>query len=197
MCWVQYVCQAAMSRLERNLKEKWKKLSESLDGHRVFPHSVSMQNGIEIIEVRNLKSINSVTVIYVKNGKRDIVFGNSEADAIANIEKVEKLLAEKLNQVTDFAPMPKRSNSGSYFRNNNGMMVEVWKKSEKNLDRKEFLPYLNTMTNDFANISAENNLNDMITMSIEEINEANAWFDARNEATVTEMENDEIPMSFW
>jgi|688.fasta_scaffold1058173_1 hypothetical protein len=52
------------------------------------------------------------------------------------------------------------------------------------------------MTNDFANISAENNLSDMIIMSIEEINEANAWFDARNEATVTEMENDEIPMSF-
>jgi len=48
------------------------------------------------------------------------------------------------------------------------------------------------MTNDFANISAENNLSDMIIMSIEEINEANAWFDARNE----EMDNDEIPMSF-
>jgi hypothetical protein len=25
----------------------------------------------------------------------------------------------------DFAPMPKRSSSGSYFRNNNGVMVEV------------------------------------------------------------------------
>jgi hypothetical protein len=48
------------------------------------------------------------------------------------------------------------------------------------------------MTNDFANISAENNLSDMIIMSIEEINEANAWFDARN----AEMDNDEIPMSF-
>lgn len=52
------------------------------------------------------------------------------------------------------------------------------------------------MTNDFANISAENNLNDMITMSIEEINEANAWFDDRNESAVTQMDNDEIPMSF-
>ena len=52
------------------------------------------------------------------------------------------------------------------------------------------------MTNDFANISAESDLRDTITLSIEEIAEANAWFDARNEATVTEMENDEIPMSF-
>jgi hypothetical protein len=33
------------------------------------------------------------------------------------------------------------------------------------------------MTNDFATISAENNLCSMITLSIEEINEANAWFD--------------------
>ena len=33
------------------------------------------------------------------------------------------------------------------------------------------------MTNDFATISAENNLSDMITLSMEEITEANAWFD--------------------
>lgn len=48
------------------------------------------------------------------------------------------------------------------------------------------------MTNDFANISAESNLSDMITLSMEEIAEANAWFDDRNE----QMDNDEIPMSF-
>jgi BioD-like phosphotransacetylase family protein len=52
------------------------------------------------------------------------------------------------------------------------------------------------MTNDFANISAENNLNDMIVMSASEITEANAWFDERNESAVTSMDNDEIPMSF-
>lgn len=52
------------------------------------------------------------------------------------------------------------------------------------------------MTNDFANISAENNLSSMITLSIEEITEANAWFDERNESAVTSMDNDEIPMSF-
>lgn len=33
------------------------------------------------------------------------------------------------------------------------------------------------MTNDFANTSAENNLSSMITLSMEEIAEANAWFD--------------------
>lgn len=58
------------------------------------------------------------------------------------------------------------------------------------------MPYLNTMTNDFANINAESNLSSMIALSIEEIAEANAWFDARNEATVADMESDEIPMSF-
>ena len=58
------------------------------------------------------------------------------------------------------------------------------------------MPYLNTMTNDFANINAESNLSDMIALTIEEIAEANAWFDARNEATVAKMESDEIPMSF-
>lgn len=48
------------------------------------------------------------------------------------------------------------------------------------------------MTNDFATISAESDLRDTITLSVEEITEANAWFDARN----SEMDNDEIPMSF-
>jgi hypothetical protein len=48
------------------------------------------------------------------------------------------------------------------------------------------------MTNDFANISAESNLSSMITLSMEEITEANAWFDDRNK----QMDNDEIPMSF-
>ncbi len=33
------------------------------------------------------------------------------------------------------------------------------------------------MTNDFATISAESNMSDMITLSMEEIAEANAWFD--------------------
>ena len=50
----------------------------------------------------------------------------------------------------------------------------------------------NLKLDDFANISAESNMSDMTTLSFEEITEANAWFDARNE----QMDNDEIPMSF-
>ena len=33
------------------------------------------------------------------------------------------------------------------------------------------------MTNDFANINAESNMSSMITLSFEEITEANEWFD--------------------
>jgi len=33
------------------------------------------------------------------------------------------------------------------------------------------------MTNECAKISAESNMSDMITLSFEEITEANAWFD--------------------
>ena len=46
-------------------------------------------------------------------------YGKTEAEAIANISKVVEV------KQNDFAPMPKRSSSGSYFRNNNGVMVEV------------------------------------------------------------------------
>ncbi len=131
MCWVQYVCQAAMSRLERNLKEKWKKVSERVDGHRVLAHSVSMQNEIAILKVSKFKTVALVTVTYRKaDGTTAVSSGKTEAEAIANINAVVPV------KVYDFAPLPKRSNSGSYFRNNNGMMVEVWKKSEKKVDRK-------------------------------------------------------------
>lgn len=53
-------------------------------------------------------------------------------------------------------------------------------KSEKKIDGHLVFPHSVSMQNDFANMSAENNLNDMITLSIEEINEANAWFDNIN-----------------
>ena len=75
-------------------------------------------------------------------------------------------------------------------------LKESRRKVRKVLDRKDPLLDLNNMTNDFANISAESDLRDTITLSIEEIAEANAWFDARNEATVAKMESDDIPMSF-
>lgn len=146
-----------------------------------------MQNEIAILKVSKFKTVALVGVTYRKaDGTTGVSHGKTEAEAIANISVVIPA------KTVDFAPLAKRSSSGSYFRNNNGTMVEVWKKSKKKLDRKEFLPYLNNMTNDFANMSAESNLNDMIQMSAAEIIEANAWFDERNE----QMDNDEIPMSF-
>jgi len=94
-----------------------------------------MQNGIEIIKVNKFSSVALVTVKYRKaDGTVDFASGKTEAEAMANIGKVVEVKSY------DFAPLAKRSTSGSYFRNNNGMMVEVWKKSEKKVDRKEFLP---------------------------------------------------------
>ena len=81
-----------------------------------------MENEITILEVREYKSIHSVTVIYVKNGKEGIVFGRTKEQAIENIAKVEKRLAENKN--VEIVSLPKRSNSGRYFVNNNGFMVE-------------------------------------------------------------------------
>jgi len=52
------------------------------------------------------------------------------------------------------------------------------------------------MTNDFANISAESNLRDMIALSPMETEEANTWFDGRNVEAVASMDADEIPMAF-
>ena len=150
-----------------------------------------MQNEIVILKVNKFSSVALVTVKYRKaDGTVDFASGSTEAEAMANIGKVVEVKSY------DFAPLPKRSKSGTYFTNNRGVAVEIWKKTQKVLDRKQPLPYLNTMTNDFANINAESNLKDMIALTIEEIAEANAWFDARNEATVAKMESDDIPMSF-
>ena len=90
-----------------------------------------MQNEIEILKVSKFKTVALVAVTYRKaDGKVTSSFGKTEAEAIANIT------VEVPAKSYDFAPLPKRSNSGSYFRNNNGTMTEVWKKSEKKLDRK-------------------------------------------------------------
>ena len=81
------------------------------------------------------------------------------------------------------------------------------KKTQKVLDRKAVLPYCNSMTNDFANISAESNLSDMIALRIEDFTgpipeswggepmelteaekaEANAWFDERRDSWMMEL----------
>jgi hypothetical protein len=79
-----------------------------------------MQNNVEILKVNKFSSVALVTVKYRKaDGTVDFASGKTEAEAIANISMVVPA------KTVDFAPMPKRSNSGTYFRNNNGMMVEV------------------------------------------------------------------------
>ena len=102
------------------IEKKRKKLSESVDEHRVLPHSKPMQNEIVILKVSKFKTVALVGVTYRKaDGTTGVSHGKTEAEAIANISVTVPAKA------LDFAPMPKRSSSGTYFRNNNGMMVEV------------------------------------------------------------------------
>ena len=82
-------------------------------------------------------------------------------------------------------------------------LKESRRKVRKVLDSKTLLPYLNTMKNDFANISAESDLRDQIALRIEDFTgpipeswgggphpelteaekaEANAWFDERRDS---------------
>ena len=81
------------------------------------------------------------------------------------------------------------------------------RKLQKVLDSKTPFPYLNSMTNDFANISAESDLRDMIALRIEDFTgplpaswggesmelteaekaEANAWFDERRDSWMQEL----------
>jgi hypothetical protein len=101
-------------------KKSEKKVSERVDSHRVLAHSVSMQNEIAILKVNKFKTVVLVSVTYRKaDGTTGVSSGKTEAEAIANISKVVEVKSY------DFAPLAKRSNSGSYFRNNNGKMVEI------------------------------------------------------------------------
>ena len=79
-----------------------------------------MQNEIAILKVNKFKTVVLVSVTYRKaDGTTGVSSGKTEAEAIANISKVVEVKSY------DFAPLAKRSNSGSYFRNNNGKMVEI------------------------------------------------------------------------
>ncbi len=79
-----------------------------------------MQNGIaEIIKVNKFASVALVSVTYrMGNGEVRVASGKTEAEAMANIDLTP-------TKVVDFAPMPKRSNSGTTFRNNNGFLAEI------------------------------------------------------------------------
>ena len=79
-----------------------------------------MQNEIVILKVSKFKTVALVCVTYRKaDGTTGVSHGKTEAEAIANISVVIPA------KTFDFAPLAKRSNSGTTFRNNRGMMVEV------------------------------------------------------------------------
>lgn len=100
-------------------KEISKNCLKNVDDERVFHHSLSMQNNVEIIKVNKFSSVALVTVKYRKaDGTVDFASGKTEAEAMANIGKVVEVKSY------DFAPLAKRSSSGRYFVNNNGVMVE-------------------------------------------------------------------------
>jgi hypothetical protein len=120
--------------------------------------------------------------VYV-NGIATCVLASNQFHALNRARKIHANANVSLK-----APFRKVSRVQTTYRNNGrsfGVRVFAdgttwdldWKKSKKKVDSKSHFLYLNTMTNDFATISAENNLCSMITLSIEEINEANAWFD--------------------
>ena len=79
-----------------------------------------MQNEIAILQVMKFSSVALVTVKYRKaDGTVDFASGSNEAEAMANIGK------EAPAKAYDFAPLPKRSKSGTYFTNNRGVAVEI------------------------------------------------------------------------
>lgn len=100
-------------------KEISKNCLKNVDDERVLPHSVSMQNEIAILKVSKFKTVALVGVTYRKaDGTTGVSHGKTEAEAIANISVTVPA------KQYEFAPLPKRSNSGRYFVNNNGVMVE-------------------------------------------------------------------------
>ena len=78
-----------------------------------------MENETTVLKINKFKSAVLVTVTYrLANGEVRVASGKTESEAMAN-------MTTEATKVLDFAPLAKRSNSGSYFRNNNGTMVEV------------------------------------------------------------------------
>ena len=78
-----------------------------------------MENEMTVLKINKFKSAALVTVTYrLANGEVRVASGKTESEAMAN-------MTTEATKSVDFAPLPKRSNSGTTFRNNRGMMVEV------------------------------------------------------------------------
>ena len=77
-----------------------------------------MKNEVTILKVMKFASVALVTVKYCKDGVVDFSSGATEAEAMANIEKVVPV------KNAEFFTIRKQSNSGRSFINNRGVMVE-------------------------------------------------------------------------
>ena len=78
-----------------------------------------MENEMTVLKINKFKSAVLVTVTYrLANGEVRVASGKTESEAMAN-------MTTEATKAVDFAPLPKRSNSGTTFRNNRGVMVEV------------------------------------------------------------------------
>ena len=78
-----------------------------------------MENEMTVLKINKFKSAVLVTVTYrLANGEIRVASGKTENEAMAN-------MTTEATKAVDFAPLPKRSNSGTTFRNNRGVMVEV------------------------------------------------------------------------
>jgi hypothetical protein len=76
-----------------------------------------MQNEIAILKVNKFNTVALVSVTYRINGEVRVSSGKTEAEAMANINNAP--VVKQAEYVYN-----KRSNSGRYFVNNNGFMVE-------------------------------------------------------------------------
>ena len=78
-----------------------------------------MENEMTVLKINKFKSVALVTVTYrLANGEVRVASGKTESEAMAN-------MTTEATKALDFAPLAKRSNSGTTFRNNRGMTVEV------------------------------------------------------------------------
>jgi len=78
-----------------------------------------MENEMTVLKINKFKSVALVSVTYrLANGEVRVASGKTESEAMAN-------MTTEATKAVDFAPLPKRSNSGTTFRNNRGVMVEV------------------------------------------------------------------------
>jgi len=120
ICWEQDVCQAMLQkRASRPSKKSEKKKQIKIDDVENFGHCMYMENEMTVLKINRFKSVVLVSVTYrLANGEVRVASGKTESEALAN-------MTTEATKVLDFAPLAKRSNSGSYFRNNNGTMVEV------------------------------------------------------------------------